>query len=131
MRLNYNNMTSSEIEEYKNAKISELTNQYNINHAITTDTYNKLIYDVMKIRNRNKSIMLKMMVSRYNLEIQNLKNTLNSNIENILNFTPNNTITNYKNKNGLLIGINYTGTNYELCGSINSSIELKDKLTKK
>ena len=121
---------SSEIEEYKNAKIIELKNQYNINHTITTNTYNKLIYDVTQMRNRNKRLMLKMLASRYSLEIQNLKNTLNSNIENILKFSPNDKAKVYNNKNGILIGLNYMNTEYELFGSINSSIAIKDKMIK-
>lgn len=121
---------SSELEEYKNTKITELKNQYNINHTITTNTYNQMFYDIMQLKNRNKQLMLKMMVSRYNLEIQNLKNILNSNIENILKFTPNDKAKVYNNKNGILIGLNYMNTEYELFGSINNSIAIKDKLIK-
>ena len=129
MRLNYNKM-SSEMEEYKNAKIIDLKNQYNINHAITTNTYNELIYQVLNSRNKNKSFVMKMIVSRYNLEIQNLQNTLNSNIENVVNFTTNDIVNNYNNKNGILIGMNYVDTEYKVFGSLNNSIALKDKLMK-
>ena len=127
MRLNY---MSSELEEYKNSKIIELKNQYNINYSIITNTYNQLLYETLNSKTKNKRLVGKMMIARYNVEIQNLKNTLNSNIENILNFSISENSNKFNNKNAILIGMNYFRKEHEFFGSINNAIAVEDKLKK-
>ena len=70
------------------------------------------------------------MIARYNVEIQNLKNTLNSNIENILNFSISENSNKFNNKNSILIGMNYARKEHEIFGSINNVIAVEDKLKK-
>lgn len=126
-------MSSTELEIYKKNRISILQKIYN---ATVTRLNNDLS---INIQNINKKTFLSLSVrirlindarKVYNINISNLKNEYNKNIAIITNFVPKEIIIN-KNKTGLLVGINYTGTLNELRGCINDVNNIKERIQTK
>ena len=121
---------SNELEIYKKNRIDNLKKAYNSNVA---NLYYALIVAVRNIQNSIQSPKAKVtqinnLISLYNNNVNNLVKTLNKNISIIQNFSPKPIIIN-KNKQALLIGINYTGTENELYGCINDVNCVKDRLS--
>lgn len=123
---------SKELAAYKNNRISELKNIFNVNVA---RLYNTLLTHVRKVQNlvqiqKIRQININHLVNQYKTNVSLLKTELNKYIQNITNFTPKQISTN-KNKRALLIGINYTGTSDELYGCINDVNSIKERISNK
>jgi NADH/NAD ratio-sensing transcriptional regulator Rex len=113
-------MSNNELTNYKKNVINNLVNVYNTN---TSNLYSTLMINIRNIQNsrqlvRTKQTQINNLITQYNNNISVLKNALNTNIQSINNFVPQK-ITINKNKKALLVGINYTGTQYKLNGCIN------------
>ena len=123
---------NSELDIYKQNRIRELQNIYNNNASRLYSDLDKnvkniqskiLISKSMKQQNINK------LITQYKANINILKNALAQAISDVNKFTPKQISIN-NNKKALLIGINYTGTQYELTGCINDVNNIKDKISK-
>jgi hypothetical protein len=122
---------SDELTIYKQNKIDHAKNAYNNS---SKQLYYYLVINIKNIQNsrtsiRNKQIQINNLVTQYNNNINTLKNTLNKYITNINNFVPNQIIIN-QSKKGLLIGINYTGTQNELYGCISDVNSINERISK-
>lgn len=108
--------------QFKNTKIAEITNNYKLNVQSLIKYYSSLINNISKSRytlsyKRNAINNLNKII---NNKLNALEKKLDIDILNIKNLSYNK-ITPGQNKNALLIGINYTGTQYELNGCINDA----------
>ena len=123
---------SNELSIYKQNRINELQNIYNLNISRLNSVLSVNITNVLKSRQNNKSkqSQINNLINQYNNTKNVLKNTLNNNILSIQKFVPK-TIKINKNKKALLIGINYTGTKNELYGCINDVNCVKDRISGK
>jgi hypothetical protein len=123
---------NSELDIYKQNRIRELQTIY-INNASRLysdlDKNVKNIQSKMLISKSMKQQNINNLTKQYNANINILKNALAQAIANVNKFTPKQ-IEIKNNKKALLIGINYTGTPYELTGCINDTNNIKDKLSK-
>jgi hypothetical protein len=122
---------SIEFSDYKQNKITSLQNIYygNVNRL-----YSALLVNVKAIQNSRQSVKSKQqqiinLINKHNSNVTTLKKILDNNIISIQNYVLKPIIIN-KNKNALLIGINYTGTQNELYGCINDVIAVKDRISK-
>jgi hypothetical protein len=110
------------LTEFKNSKISHLINKYNADVKSIANYYSNLIISIS--RSRFTLSYKKNTINNLNKNISNklndLKKKLDINILNIKNLSYNQIVPG-QNKNALLIGINYTGTQYELNGCINDA----------
>ena len=122
---------SAELVIYKQKRILDLQYIYNSSVAALLSTLNA---NIRNIQTSRLSIKLKQkninnLNIQYNANVNNLKIALNKNIVSIQNYFPKPIIIN-KNKNALLIGINYTGTSSQLYGCINDTTLIKERLSK-
>lgn len=119
---------SEELELYKKNRINESQKNYSIKLSTLIVTLIKNIRRnrmlSAKIKNRNINIL----ISKYFRDVNTIKNQLNSSILYFNNYTPKK-VTFSKNKNALLVGINYTGTQNELFGCINDVKSVKERLS--
>jgi hypothetical protein len=117
------------LNKRKQQRIRELVNNYNNNIKQTRTNYARLILNVSKSRNKQKvkKILVKQLQNSLNNALNNLKNNLNNDISSVNQLTlP--TIQPGNNKNALVIGINYTGTENQLNGCINDANNINDLL---
>lgn len=122
---------TSELETYKQNQITYLKNNYNLN---LTRLNSGLVTNIKIIQKSRLSINVKKkqinnLTIQYNNNVNLLKLALNNSIINIQNFKPSAIKINNKKK-ALLIGINYIGTDNELYGCINDTIDIKNKILK-
>jgi hypothetical protein len=123
---------NQELDIYKQTKIRNLHNIYNIN---VSRLYSTLIINIRNIQKTRfisqnvKQTNLNKLNIQYNANVNALKTLLSQNISNVQKFIPKQIIIN-KNKKALLIGINYTGTPNELYGCINDVNCIKDRISK-
>jgi hypothetical protein len=122
---------ATELDIYKRNRIDELKNTYNLNILRLNKTLTINIFNINKSRlnAKQKKQQINNLIGQYNNNIQTLTITLNNNITTINNFNPNPIVIN-NNKNALLIGINYVGTNNELNGCINDIESIKERISK-
>jgi len=125
------NIMSEELELYKKNRINESQKDYSIKLSTLNVTLSNNIKNIQRnrmlsaqIKNRNINIL----ISKYFSDVNTLKNQLNSSILYFNNYTPKK-VTFSKNKNALLVGINYTGTQNELFGCINDVKSVKERLS--
>jgi hypothetical protein len=123
-------MSNNELTIYKKNVTNNLMNIYNAN---ASNLYSTLMINIRNIQNsyqtvRTKQTQINNLITQYNNNISVLKNALNTNIQSINNFVPQK-ITINKNKKALLVGINYTGTQYKLNGCINDVNSIKERIT--
>lgn len=121
---------SVELNAYRQRRINALiaTHRSNINRLYSSA--------VAKIRNiqrsrlspQSKRAQIFVVVANYNANIKSSITNTNKNVAVIKNYVPPALKIN-KNKNALLIGINYTGTEYELNGCINDVNTIKDRIS--
>ena len=120
---------SSDLEIYKKNRINENNNNFNnavmrlylnVNANIKNITYSRQ-------SNAIKQTKINNLINQYYSTVNILKNNLDKSNLSIKLYKPNN-INITKNKNALLIGINYTGTSSELFGCINDVNSIKEKL---
>ena len=121
---------SSELSIYKQNRINDLQNIYNSN---TSRLYSALAINIRNIQNsrlnvKSKQSQINKLINQYYFNVNTLNNILNKNILQINNFIPKNIKIN-KNKNALLVGINYTGTQDELYGCINDVNSIKERIS--
>ena len=119
---------SSELEQYKKDNIDKLTNQFNDS---LISLRNQLVIYINQIHSRPIPRFFKLK------QIDNLKKNYNNAVAKITSDYNNdknkiNSLTQLPvNKYGLLIGINYIGTPYQLFGCINDTNNIKDCLQQK
>lgn len=119
---------SSELEKYKLTSINTLTQQFN---ASLVSLRNQLVVYINQIHNQKISRFFKLkqidtLKNNYNKAVAKVTLDYNNNKNNI------NSLTQLPvNKYGLLIGINYIGTPYQLFGCINDTNNIKDCLQQK
>jgi hypothetical protein len=122
---------NTELLFYKQNKINRYTTIYNTN---ISKLYNNLIINIRNILRsrftiRNKQLQINNLLTRYYSNINSLKNSLDKTILEINKFIPNEIIIN-KNKNALLIGINYIGSQHELYGCISDVNSINERISK-
>ena len=123
-------MSNNELSIYKKNVTNNLINIYNTN---ASSLYSALTINIRNVQNSRQAVQTKQtqinnLITQYNKNITILRNTLNVNIQSINNFVPQKITTN-KNKKALLVGINYTGTQYKLDGCINDVNSIKERIT--
>jgi len=130
---------SSELDTYKQNRITELKNEFNSN---VTRLYNALSVNIKAIQNsrltpQSKQQQINNLVNTYYANVASLKILLDKSISNIQNFKPKpvnilsaNSNISSSNKKALLIGINYKGTSNELYGCINDVNSVKERINK-
>uniref|UniRef100_A0A6C0ER60 Peptidase C14 caspase domain-containing protein n=1 Tax=viral metagenome TaxID=1070528 RepID=A0A6C0ER60_9ZZZZ len=107
---------------------------YKLYNSQVNNLYNSLQNSIISIQRSNVSNIIKKsqistVTNQYNIAIFNLKNKLQSDILLINNSTIPNNITNTKNLKGLVIGINYLGSKYELSGCITDASNVSNFLS--
>ena len=123
-------MSNNELSIYKKNVTNNLINIYNTN---ASSLYSALTINIRNVQNSRQAVQTKQtqinnLITQYNKNITILRNTLNVNIQSINNFVPQKITTN-KNKKALLVGINYTGTQYKLDGCINDVNSIRERIT--
>lgn len=118
---------STALEDFKRLRIKNKTIIYNQNINLLTITYNNIIKQYLNnriLKNKINSIILE-----YNNKISIFKKKYDNDINTIKKMElPK--IINKKNKNALLIGINYLNTTNELRGCINDVNNINNLLVK-
>lgn len=119
---------TSELEQYKKDNIAKITNEFN---ASLVSLRNQLVVYINQINSRPITRLFKLK------QLYNLKNNYNNAVAKITTDYNNNknkinSLTQLPvNKYGLLIGINYIGSPYQLFGCINDTNNIKDFLQQK
>jgi len=121
---------SLELSIYKQNRIKEFQNIYNIN---TSRLYSNVVINIRNIQNsrlnvKTKKMQLINLINQYNNNVNSLKTVFDKSILSINTYVPK-SVTINKNKNALLIGINYTGTQNQLYGCINDVNSIKERIT--
>jgi hypothetical protein len=118
------------LTEFKKTAINKLINNYNVNISKIKNYYSSLINIISKGRYTisYKNYAINLIIKYMNNSINELKNKLNKDILAIQNLSYN-AITPGKNKNALIIGINYIGTENQLEGCINDANSISSLLT--
>ena len=111
---------SSEIDQYKSNLISNLNQKFNNDKSILDKQLNNLINTVLRsnLRSNIKLIKANQINASYKTQLNTLVDKYNNAKNQIITFQPKK-VDNIKNKNALLIGINYVGEQNELKGCIN------------
>lgn len=124
-------MSLSELDIYKNNRINELKNIYNLNISRLNSNLVININNINKTRlnTKQKQQQINNLINNFNNDTKILTIALNNNITNLMNFKPKPIIIN-NNKNALLIGINYIGTSNQLNGCINDVNCMKERISK-
>jgi hypothetical protein len=120
---------SDSLTQFKNAKIAEIINIYNLNVQSLIKYYSSLINNINKSRYTlsYKKYAFNAIKSQMNNTLNVLKQKCNSNILTIKNLSYN-IITPGQNKSALLIGINYIGHENQLNGCINDANSINSLL---
>ena len=120
---------SIELQQYKKNRIYKLNMKFNNDKYALTIYFNNLINWVLKsrIKNNIKTAQINNLKVIYTNQLNNLKNILTNSINSINAYQPT-IVTNFKNKNALLIGCNYNDTLYKLNGCINDVNNIKSMI---
>lgn len=121
---------STELTQYINNRLKDLTNTYNLNCKSVISYYNNLINIILKSSALNKMQQINNIKNTCNANLNSLTNKYNSDIIKIKSFVPKQININ-KKQNALVIGINYFGTANELQGCINDVNDIQSFLIKK
>jgi hypothetical protein len=138
-----------ELQKYKKNTFDKLTITFNNDKKALTIYFNNLINFVLKSRlSQNvKIVQINILRSSYITHLNKLTNTYNNEVNRINAYQPTiqntqtiqnipntptiqNIVTNFKNKNALLIGCNYNNTSYKLNGCINDVNNIKSIINK-
>jgi hypothetical protein len=119
---------STDFEQFKLKRINNLRNIYSLNCKKVTQYYNKLIYRISRSSSLRKSAQIGKLMTEYKNQILFLTNKLDADIQKVMDLVAP-VITPCTNKRGLMIGINYVGTPYQLNGCINDVASMTAKLT--
>ena len=120
---------STELEQYKKNRINKLKIQFNKDKNALTIYFNKLKNNVLnsKINNNSKISQINNLKVSYTNKLNNLKNIFKNKVNSIIAYKPN-IVTNFNNKQALLIGCNYNNSNYQLNGCINDVNNIKSMI---
>jgi hypothetical protein len=121
--------STSEINSYKQYRISEQTRIFNEN---VSRLYSALVFNVnntrkMRMSTQSKDVKINRLNAQYTHQVGVLKSTLEKNILAIQAYVPKQIVIRNK-KRALLIGINYTGTTNELYGCVNDALAIQERL---
>lgn len=107
---------------------SDITNAYNNKLKYIINYYNRIIYYISRLRlhYRTKQYYIGLYKGRFDYEHKKLNGRFHNELVSIVK--PEEIIIN-KNKKGLLIGINYNGTDAQLNGCINDTTSIHTALT--
>jgi len=107
---------------------SDITNTYNNKLKYIINYYNRIIYYISRLRlhYRTKQYYIGLYKGRFDYEHKKLNEQFHNELVSIVK--PEEIIIN-KNKKGLLIGINYNGTDAQLNGCINDTTSIHTALT--
>jgi hypothetical protein len=119
---------STDFEQLKSKRITNLRNIYSLNCKKVARYYNTIIYRVSRSGSLNKSVQIGKLMTEYKNHLLLLTNKLDSDIQLVQNLVAP-TIIPSTRKKALLIGINYIGTPYQLNGCINDVNSMTSKLT--
>jgi len=120
---------TTELENYKKNRIVEVQNTYKDNISRLYSALLIRVRNILQSRQNNniKNILINNLINKYKNDVNTIHKILNATILSIQQFIPKKITTN-KNKNALLIGINYTGTQNELYGCINDVNSIKERI---
>lgn len=121
-------MATTELVEYKKIKINEITVNYNKNVNNTTQYYLNIINILSRSRNLNRNIQINNVKNILNTKIEILKNQYNNDLLAINNLTMNKFSPSVIGKNALLVGIIYKGTENQLNGCINDVLSMNERI---
>jgi hypothetical protein len=119
---------SNELDIYKKIRIDRLKLTFKNNLVRLNSNLGKNIRNIKNSKIRNKSHYIKLLISKYNIQVVNLRNKLNIDINTINSFTPKFNVIGPNNKKALLIGINYINTPYALSGCIDDTTRIQELL---
>ena len=122
---------TTELAIYKQNRINELRRTYNYNVSLLNSALTINIRKIQTSNNRNKTALINALINKNNIDIATLKKNLDLAIEKVNTFNPDFNINKnlVKRKKGLLIGINYLNTKYQLNGCINDTNRIKELLS--
>ena len=122
---------TTELAIYKQNRINELRRTYNYNVSLLNSALTINIRKIQTSNNRNKTALINALINKNNIDIATLKKNLDLAIEKVNTFNPDFNINKnlVKRKKGLLIGINYLTTKYQLNGCINDTNRIKELLS--
>jgi hypothetical protein len=118
---------STDFEQFKMKRITNLRNIYSLNCKKVVQYYNTLIYNVSRSSSLIKSRQIEKLMTAYKAQMLALTKKLDSDIKAIQSLVAP-TIASSANKRALMIGINYVGTPYQLNGCINDVASMSAKL---
>jgi len=121
---------NSELIQYKNYNLILLQKTYTNNYISITQYYNNIINIILKSSALNKSQQINNVKNVLAANLNDLTNKYKADILTIQNFVPKQIKIN-KNLNALLVGINYIGTRNQLNGCINDVNSIKDRISSK
>ena len=117
----------SELSAYKQNRVNELTKNYNLN-VMRLNTYTvQIINQINRSFSRTKQRQINEQIVKYNNTLNALKIKLNNDINTANAYQPT-TIETILRKKGLLIGCNYSNTEYKLSGCIDDAERVKTLL---
>ena len=121
---------SDPLTELKKTEIIRVTNIYNVNLNSIKNYYSSLINNISSgiYTASYKTLAINLLINNMNNNINTLKSKFHKDLADIENLTYA-TITPGKNKNALVIGINYIGTQQQLKGCINDANSISSLLT--
>ena len=121
---------SIELDIYKKNRITKLNLIFRNNLARLNSVLANNIRSIQVSRLRNKTPLINALIIKYNKDVTNLTNSLNSAINVINSFKPEFNVDKINNKKALLIGINYVNTPYALSGCVDDTTRMQELLTK-
>lgn len=121
---------SAELIAYRQRRINALINAHRMN---VNRLYSGVLVNIQNIQRtrlsaQSKRVQINNVIASYNANVRILVTNRNNNIDIIKNYVPPALKIN-KNKKALLVGINYTGSAYELNGCINDVNTIKDRIS--
>lgn len=122
---------SSELELYKQSRKRELYLFYSSKIMTIKQNTVRNINAISKQRIRNKYNIIRNIINQYNVQVNALYSSYNSELKTLNEYTSGFVVNNelITNKKALLIGINYLGSPYQLNGCIDDASRMNDLLT--
>jgi hypothetical protein len=121
-----------EFEIYKQYRIAYLNKVYITAVNQLYAAFSRNFRSINSSWNRNKQMLLKNLINQFNQSVTTLRNTLVLEITKVRSLTLSSTAATLlpvSRKKALLIGVNYTGTPYELTGCIDDTTRMRQLLT--
>jgi hypothetical protein len=120
------------LDEFKKSRIEKVTREANLTiNRLYINAVNSIM-QLSRSRSFNRNALINNVIRTYNHNVGTIKRELNNEIRRINQITTYNfehNSTTVQNKKALLIGINYTGTPYQLNGCIDDSNRMREFLT--